>query len=79
MFAGTPPGVRELAVILRLAIVLHRSRGHEPLPHIEATAEEQLLTLRIPKDWRRSHPLTVEDLAAEAGYLQEIGVTLKVT
>ena len=78
VFGGAPSGLRELAVLLRIAVVLHRNRGHEALPHIEARAEKQDLTITLPKDWRRAHPLTLEDLKTEAGYLGTIGVTLKI-
>ena len=67
-----------LAVILRLAIVLHRSRSHTPLPHIELKANDKKITLSLPKAWLEDHPLTAEDFANEAKYLQAIELPLHI-
>lgn len=67
-----------LAALLRVAVVLHRNRSHELLPHIQAKAADQKLTLSIPADWLKSHPLTEMDLQAEAQLLSAVDVSLVV-
>lgn len=67
-----------LVVLLRLATVLHRSRSHDPLPHIEASAKDSTLTLSLPRQWLQAHPLTLEDLHNETVYLASIDIALQV-
>lgn len=66
-----------LAVLLRLAVLLHRSRNEAPLPQLRLEAEGDCLTLRLPPDWLDAHPLTRADLAREARHLGRLGVTLR--
>ena len=58
--ASIVPEIRvlRLAVLLRLAVVLHRSRSTAPLPHIAAAAENGQVRLTLPKPWLDKHPLT---------------------
>ena len=62
-----------LAMPLRLAVVLHRSRSPLPLPPIELSAAKNALDLRFPPGWLDEHPLTRADLETEATYLREAG------
>ncbi|MEQ8858543.1 MAG: exopolyphosphatase [Pseudomonadales bacterium] len=70
-----------LAVLLRLAVVLHRNRGRRPLPHIGlAVAEDRnRITLSLPASWLQRHPLTKLDLKQEAGYLGAIPLELTIS
>ena len=70
--------VMRLAVLLRLATVLHRSRSHDPLPHVEAWAKDDTLSLSLPGHWLQAHPLTAQDLNNETTYLESIGIGLHV-
>ncbi|WP_018873734.1 exopolyphosphatase [Thioalkalivibrio sp. ALJ16] len=56
---------RYMAVLLRLAVLLHRSRAPDPVPleRIEATADG--LALSFATGWLDAHPLTRADLDAE--------------
>ena len=67
-----------LAVLLRLAAVLHRGRHADPLPDLGLAVEEDMLELRIPRDWLQAHPLTLADLDEESRYLQAAGFSLSV-
>ncbi len=67
-----------LAVLLRLAVVLRRSRLNQHLPHINVVAEDDSLTVQLPKSWLDKHPLTRLDLQQEADYLQVIPLELIV-
>ena len=67
-----------LAALLRVAVILNRSRSKKPLPHITATAASGLLTLKIPKKWLAKHPLTSLNLEEEAAYLSASPIALQV-
>jgi exopolyphosphatase / guanosine-5'-triphosphate,3'-diphosphate pyrophosphatase len=58
-----------LAVLLRLATLLHRGRGTRSLPPIAVTASEKVLRVRFPRGWLRAHPLTRADLGQESAWL----------
>ena len=64
------PRCVRLSVLLRLAVLLHRSHSDEPLPPIELTAREQGLKIGFPEGWLEQHPLTLADLEQEVGFLR---------
>jgi exopolyphosphatase/guanosine-5'-triphosphate,3'-diphosphate pyrophosphatase len=65
-----------LSVLLRLAVVLHRSRSAALLPPLQLSAGDRTLEIHFPEGWLAKHPLTDADLATEAGYLEAAGLTL---
>jgi exopolyphosphatase/guanosine-5'-triphosphate,3'-diphosphate pyrophosphatase len=68
---------KRLTVLLRLAVVLRRSRRPEPLPEIAARAAGPTLSLGFPPGWLDERPLTLADLAQEQGYLDSVGIELR--
>ncbi len=78
MFADTDVRVIRLVVLLRVAVLLHRNRSHDSLPHINAQAGKNKLTLSIPGQWLEEHPLTAVDLENEARYLSAVDMQLCV-
>jgi exopolyphosphatase/guanosine-5'-triphosphate,3'-diphosphate pyrophosphatase len=68
----------KLVVLLRLAVLLNRSRSPVVLPHLELTAAEQQLELRFPRTWLADNPLTQADLVQEQTWLQENGFELRL-
>jgi exopolyphosphatase/guanosine-5'-triphosphate,3'-diphosphate pyrophosphatase len=68
----------QLAVLLRLAVRLHRTRSSRPLPKISLTLAGDELTMRFPPGWLDEHPLRRADLVDEATLLTAIGLTLTV-
>ncbi|HEY9052423.1 MAG TPA: exopolyphosphatase [Gammaproteobacteria bacterium] len=67
-----------LTVILRLSVILHRSRSSSELPAMKISLKKDKLKIKIPEDWLLQHPLTLNDLEQEASYLKAINLTLKV-
>ena len=65
-----------LALLLRIAVLLNRSRSSSALPVISAEPGEDELTLRFPEGWLAENPLTVADLDREAHYLSKAGYRL---
>jgi exopolyphosphatase/guanosine-5'-triphosphate,3'-diphosphate pyrophosphatase len=79
-FASLPGGAqactRRLCVILRLAVLLHRSRSPAAKPQPLLSVEGDSLLLRFPDGWIEQHPLTQLELEQEAQYLASGGITL---
>jgi exopolyphosphatase/guanosine-5'-triphosphate,3'-diphosphate pyrophosphatase len=65
-----------LLAILRLAVLLHRSRGPTPPPPIRIEASKRKLQLQFPGGWLDSHPLTRADLEQEARHLTALDLKL---
>lgn len=68
----------KLAVLLRLAVLLHRPRRAAPLPALVFSAEDNVLKLTVPKDWLDDHALVAADLEQEASYLKAVNFKLKL-
>lgn len=65
-----------LLILLRIAVLLHRSRSPEPLPEIQVSALDEGLKLNFPEGWLAEAPLTEADLAVEASKLAAVGFAL---
>jgi exopolyphosphatase/guanosine-5'-triphosphate,3'-diphosphate pyrophosphatase len=61
-----------LVVILRLAVLLNRSRNDVELPPMTVAAFDDGLLLEIDSDWLAANPLTIADLEREQGFLEEL-------
>jgi exopolyphosphatase/guanosine-5'-triphosphate,3'-diphosphate pyrophosphatase len=65
-----------LCVILRLSVLLHRSRTDKPAPEIHISASDKSIRLTFPEDWLAEHPLSRADLKTERKQLATFGITL---
>ena len=65
-----------LVLILRLAVLLHRSHGRDPLPPLGLATGNGSLRLTVPPGWLDRHPLIRADLDTERGYLAAIDCSL---
>ncbi|HSG88482.1 MAG TPA: exopolyphosphatase [Pseudomonadales bacterium] len=69
--------LRRMALLLRCAVVLHRSRSPNSTPPIAGIqADDAGLNLIFPRHWLRNHPLTRLDLAEESDLWKGLGVAL---
>jgi exopolyphosphatase/guanosine-5'-triphosphate,3'-diphosphate pyrophosphatase len=66
-----------LAILLRLAVLLNRSRSSVDLSGVRADADGMLLRLKFADGWLEANPLTIADLEREATYLAAIGFELR--
>jgi exopolyphosphatase/guanosine-5'-triphosphate,3'-diphosphate pyrophosphatase len=66
-----------LAVLLRLAVVLHRGRVDDPAKGVALAVDGAAVRLALPPGWRRAYPLTLADLEREAVWLRPAGFTLE--
>jgi len=62
-----------LAMLLRLAVLLNRSRSKVDIPKVELTVSKKSLCLSFDPAWLQSNPLTVADLEREREFLQNAG------
>lgn len=80
-FAALPRAVqtaaRRLCVLLRLAVLLHRSRSPESRPSPLLLIDQNTLILRFPAGWLAEHPLTRLELEEETGRLAVAGFDLR--
>jgi exopolyphosphatase/guanosine-5'-triphosphate,3'-diphosphate pyrophosphatase len=68
-----------LAILLRLATLLHRSRKDETAAIEQVVAGEDNLTLQFAQYELINHPLQRTSLEQEAKYLKDVGFNLEFT
>lgn len=72
-----PTKLRRLCVILRLAVLLNRSRTEDALPDgFKIKVEGARIILSANEGWLENSPLTMEDLILEQDYLSTAGFEL---
>ncbi len=64
-----------LILLLRLAVLLNRSRSQVSLPDIRLKPKKRSLSVRFPEGWLAQHPLTLADLEQEAQYVKALDYT----
>ncbi|MFO7594130.1 MAG: exopolyphosphatase [Pseudomonadota bacterium] len=69
--------LQRLCIILRLAVLLHRSHAPSGAPDVMVKAEASSLKLCFPDGWLKAHPLTEADLVQESAYLNAAGYELE--
>ncbi len=67
-----------LAVILRLAVLLHRDRSEAALPELKLSGTARSPELRLKLRSLDDRPLTAADLQQEIDYLRLVGLRLRV-
>ncbi len=70
--------IKLLAILLRLAILLHRDRTDDDNPMPDLSLSGRILKLRFPDGWLEQHPLTEADLSNEKALLKQAGFKLKI-
>lgn len=70
------PRLACIAVLLRLAVLLHRGRSDTPLPELALEVEGPRVRLAFPAGWLDGHPLTRADLDEERALLAAAGLEL---
>jgi exopolyphosphatase/guanosine-5'-triphosphate,3'-diphosphate pyrophosphatase len=66
-----------LIVLLRLAVVLNRSRAGHAYKELKMSCKENRIKMKFPDNWLATHPLTEADLALEADYMKTLKVSLE--
>jgi len=65
-----------LSLLLRLAVLLNRSRAENDMPAVRLKVEDRSLLLNFDVDWLARNPLTVADLEREQAFLRGIDYQL---
>ncbi len=65
-----------LLLILRLAVLFHRTRGSSDIPALNVSANQQQLTIEIDESWLTNNPLTDTDLQEEIKLTGALGINL---
>jgi exopolyphosphatase / guanosine-5'-triphosphate,3'-diphosphate pyrophosphatase len=68
--------IPKLACLIRLAVILNRSRVPEPAPIPVMDAGEAHLELAFGESWIAARPLTDADLSAEVQHLEALGIEM---
>lgn len=68
---------KNLSIILRLAILLHRSRHTDSVPSFKLELNKKGLAICFENNWLDNNPLTQADLEQEANYLESAGIKLQ--
>lgn len=68
-----------LALLLRIAALLHHGRYDTELPKIRAKAGDVSLSLQFPEGWLDEHPLTRADIEQEQEFFRAAGYELNVS
>jgi exopolyphosphatase/guanosine-5'-triphosphate,3'-diphosphate pyrophosphatase len=73
--AWREPALR-LGILLRLAVLLNRSRNQAEIPPVELSVDARKLAVKFDPDWLKANPLTVADLEREQRLLAQAGYEL---
>ena len=68
-----------LCVLLRIAVLLHRSRSTTTIPEVRIEGNWSRIRLVFPAGWSDEHPLTRADLEQESDHLQGAGIRLELS
>ncbi|MGB1580426.1 MAG: exopolyphosphatase [Nevskiales bacterium] len=75
---NVPPQLTEmthrLAALLRIAVLLNRSRNESDLPQTQLQVRRNRMRLDIARAWLDEHPLVNADLKQERSYLASVGI-----
>ncbi len=70
--------VFRLAVLLRLAVLFHRSRSSQALPDFQLSVHGRTVRVALPGAWLARNPLTLADLNREQKLLEGAGISLVI-
>ena len=72
------PIALHLVLLLRIAVLLNRSRGAQPAPPVALRTRKAGYMLAFPEGWLEQNPLTLADLSEERERLQAIAYELEL-
>jgi exopolyphosphatase/guanosine-5'-triphosphate,3'-diphosphate pyrophosphatase len=69
-------GALRLLILLRLGVLLNRSRNVAEMPPVKLAVTRRGLSLQFDTEWLTANPLTVADLEREQEFLKPLGYSL---
>lgn len=76
-FEYLPDFVVLLTIILRISVLLHRSREPQPMPEFDFSYDNKKISLAFPIGWIDEHPLIQQDLELEQEWLSEFKLKIE--
>jgi len=70
--------LHRLALLLRLAVILHRVRAPRPSHAVSLQVKGKRVQINIDAAWMAEHPLLEADLQTEQHYADEVGLQLEI-
>ncbi len=67
---------KNMCVLLRIAVLLHRGRTNQSIPDIDITVSNKNINLHFPEGWLDNNSMTLADLIKEINYLDAAGYKL---
>lgn len=67
---------KQMCILLRLAVLLHRGRTDQMAPDIDITISDKKIHLQFPDNWLDEHSMTLADLINEISHLDNAGYKL---
>jgi len=67
---------KNMCVLLRIAVLLHRGRTDQSIPDIAITVSDKNINLQFPAGWLDDNSMTLADLIKEIKYLDAAGYKL---
>ena len=71
-------GGLRLLILLRLAVLLNRSRKETEHPQVVLEVSGKTMSIRFDTDWLAENPLTIADLEREQEFLAGVGYDLRI-
>ena len=65
-----------LLLLLRLAVLLNRSRNTAAQARVSLAVSEDSIAVRFDSDWLEENPLTIAELEREQGFVSQVGYQL---
>ena len=72
------PGMLKLCLLLRVAVLLHRSRREDHLPSFRLAVSDSRVNMDFPEGWLEAHPLTCGELQQEVSQWEKCGFSLEL-
>jgi len=70
--------LQRLALLLRLAVILHRVRAPRPVDVVQLRVQGKRVEVQVAAQWLAEHPLLVADLETEQHYAAEVGLQIEL-
>lgn len=68
--------VARMMVLLRLAVIFKHVEALETIPALSVSAHDNTLTISVPEDWGKEHPLTIWEIEQSASAVERLGIEL---
>ena len=71
--------LRHSLLCMRLACIFCRTREDDAIPDIRIARDTDRVSLELPAEWMKTHPLTIADLEYEVTALRMLGLDLDLS